>query len=359
MSLEIKGFEATAIGSLPFTNTNKALHMIKDNIPLIPHWPQLPQRGIKEHFVFQNLDFLVKLGLLNVSGDKVVMDYESPNWVENQVKFYEMYFQIEQGNINVLEDIKAPLDSAPGFYDFLKWIDNGIFSNAIAYKGQVAGPLSVGLFLKDHKKKLVYYTDQTRDIIVKALMMNTIWQAYELRKRGKQTIIFIDDPAIGAYGTSNFVTLDRQIIIDDLASIIKGIHKMGTIVGAHSCCGMDWTILMDAGFDIISFDAGYFQSLAVYKEELISFVDKGGILTWGIVPTYNLSEKENIQNLQSQFENQIDQLLKKGLSESKLRKQILLSPACGTGLLTDEQAKKVYELVANLAAIYKSTGMVI
>ncbi|KUO52493.1 MAG: hypothetical protein APF76_05520 [Desulfitibacter sp. BRH_c19] len=352
MTLEIKGFEATAIGSLPFNNTTRALQLIKDTIPLIPHWPQLPNRGVQEHFVFQNLDFLVQLGLLNINDDKVMMDYESPNWVKNQVSFYELYFQIESGNMNVLEDIKMPINAAPGFYDFLDWIDKGNFTDSIAYKGQIAGPLSVGLFLKDHKKKLVYYTDQTRDIIVKAIMINAMWQAYELRKRGKQTIIFVDDPAVGAYGTSNYLTLNRQGIVDDLASIVDGVHKMGAIVGAHSCCNIDWTIFMDAGFDIINFDTGYFQSLAVYKDELISFVDKGGILAWGVVPTYNLSQQENVKNLQNEFEGQIDQLLRKGLNESKLKKQILLSPACGTGILTDEQAEKIYQLVAELAEIY-------
>ena len=50
---------ATGIGSLPYTNPLVALNLIREHLPDIPHWPQLPQRGIREHFCHQFLQPLV------------------------------------------------------------------------------------------------------------------------------------------------------------------------------------------------------------------------------------------------------------------------------------------------------------
>jgi hypothetical protein len=41
---------ATGIGSLPYTDPLTALALIGEHLPEIPHWPQLPQRGSREHF---------------------------------------------------------------------------------------------------------------------------------------------------------------------------------------------------------------------------------------------------------------------------------------------------------------------
>lgn len=350
--LNLKGFEATALGSLPFKDVKTALSLIKETIPLIPHWPQLPTRGIQEHFVFQNLNYLIELGILKIEGEKLLVDYEDDNWNENLVKFYELYLEVESGDISNISLIEPPEDSAPGYYEFVKWMEEGLFPEAIAYKGHIPGPLSVGLFIKDHKGKLIYYNNHIRDIMVKTLMLSGLNQALRLKSTGKTPIIFVDDPAIGAYGTPNYITLDRQTMINDLAFIAQGIRNGGGIVGAHACAGVDWAMFMEAGFDIISFDTGYFQSVTAYKNEFIKFVDRGGILAWGIVPTYNLSDDENLENLKRQLETQINYFIEKGIDKEKLFKQIILTPACGTGVLTEEQAKRIYYLIKSLSELY-------
>ncbi len=357
MTLRINGFEATAIGSLPFTNPEQALSLIEKYVPSIPHWPQLPNRGIRENFVFQYLAILVELGLLKISQNRFYLDFDDDDWENNLVKFYELYLEIESGNIDKLKYFRTPKDSAPGFYRFLEWVDMGKFDKAIALKGQIAGPLSVGLNIKDQTGTLAYYNAQLRDVIVKTLMLQAWWQVMQLKAKGKKPVVFVDDPAIGAYGTSNFLTLDRQAIIEDLSFIIKGIHKGGGLAGAHSCAGIDWTILVDAGFDMISFDAyGYFKTLAVYKNEISSFINRGGILAWGIVPTYNLQDNESKENLKDLMESQIGHLIEKGVNEEKLIRQIIVTPACGAATVSEDQAERIYQLLFEVAASIKTMG---
>ncbi len=351
MNLKINGFEATAIGSLPFKNPDKALSLIQRFIPIIPHWPQLPNRGLREHFVFQNLGILVELGLLKIYQNKFCLDSTDNEWENKLVKFYELYLEIENGNIDKLKYLATLKDFAPGFYAFLEWVKTGMFDKSIAFKGQIAGPLSVGLNLKDERGNLVYYNEHLKDIIVKTLMLQAWHQAMELQVKGKKPMIFIDDPAVGAYGTSGYLTLDRKTIINDLSFIINGVHKGGGLAGAHSCAGIDWPILMEAGFDIISFDAyGYFQTLAVYKNEIKSFIDRGGILAWGIVPTYNLQDNESTESLKKLMESQIESLIIKGVSEEKLLRQIVVTPACGAATVTEGQAERIYQILFEISA---------
>ena len=45
-------------------------------------------------------------------------------------------------------------------------------------------------------------------------------------------------------------------------------------------------VIFDAGVDILSYDAySYFDKLILYPDHLRRFLDKGGILATGIVPT--------------------------------------------------------------------------
>ncbi|MEW6623335.1 MAG: hypothetical protein AB1420_09445 [Bacillota bacterium] len=346
MNLKINGFEATAIGSLPHKHPEQALELIGQYVPDIPHWPQLPNRGLKEHFVFQYLGMLVELGLIKINQNKFYFDCNDDGFENNLLKFYELYLDIENGSIKELENFTVHKDFAPGFHLFLEWIKAGRLNNAIAFKGQISGPLSVGLNLKDERGVPIYYNEQLKDLIVKTLMLQAWQQARELQTKGKRSIIFVDDPGIVAYGSSGYLTLDRQTIINDLSFIIKGIHTGGALAGAHSCAGIDWPILVEAGFDIISFDAyGYFQTLAVYKDEVKSFIDRGGILAWGIVPTYNLQDNESADNLKNLMTSQIDYLINKGVSEEKLLRQIIVTPACGAATVGVDQAEKIYHLL--------------
>ena len=55
--LEIKpSFVATGIGSLPYSDSRKAIEIISKTFPEMPHWPQLPKslkgRGRLKTYLF-------------------------------------------------------------------------------------------------------------------------------------------------------------------------------------------------------------------------------------------------------------------------------------------------------------------
>ncbi len=62
------------------------------------------------------------------------------------------------------------------------------------------GPLTVALELKDQQGRPAYYQGDLRDIIVRTLALSARCQAAALSGFGCIPIIFVDDPAIRAYG---------------------------------------------------------------------------------------------------------------------------------------------------------------
>ncbi|BBO79981.1 hypothetical protein DSCO28_05470 [Desulfosarcina ovata subsp. sediminis] len=98
-------------------------------------------------------------------------------------------------------------------------------------KGQIAGPLTVGLSLVDQDGLPIYYHDDLRDVVVQTLAQNARCQAAMLGQTGLRPIIFVDDPAISAWGSRLHLSLSRDSIQADLETIFSSIRSQGALCG--------------------------------------------------------------------------------------------------------------------------------
>ncbi|MBO8168053.1 MAG: hypothetical protein H0Z35_02565 [Thermoanaerobacteraceae bacterium] len=353
--MDVKAYTATAIGSLPYQEPEKALQLIWQYLPDIPHWPQLPQRGNQEHFVYQYLYPLVELDILEQSSNgKMRLNSGSPKWEEQLTWFYSRYLEAEE--TDDLQVFATPRESAAGFYAFLEDIDSKGTRQAKMLKGQISGPLTVSLYLFDQDGKPAYYQPQMRDVLVKTLTMQARWQARELSARGLPAVIFVDDPGVYAVGSSAFVAVNRQDVIDVFTEMVAEIKKDARMVGVHSCAGVDWSIFTEAGFDIISFDADlYFDSLLVNAADIKKFLEQGGYLAWGGIPTTDKVFTTDKYRLADLWEEQKRKLVKQGISEDLL-KQVLVTPSCGAGTLSYEAAERIYALNYDLSGYLQESN---
>jgi len=218
-------------------------------------------------------------------------------------------------------------------------------------KGQVVGPLTVAFQLKDERGRFAYYNDQLRDLVVKTVAAHATWQAGELGRFGLPVLIFVDEPAISVYGQSNYITVTREMIKEDLEVVFQAVHKKGALAGAHCCDAIDWSILFECSLEVVNFDAyNYFNSIIPFVPLVKEFFERGGSLAWGLVPTVNeqaLDEDED--SLLAILEDEWSELIKRGISRDTLYRRSLITPACGTGLLGSEQAEKIYRLTASVS----------
>ncbi|MCP3955564.1 MAG: hypothetical protein GY697_25595, partial [Desulfobacterales bacterium] len=275
---------ATGLGSTPFREAAPALAMIRRCMPVIPHWPQLPQRGVQEGLIFQAFRCLVETGLIQVTGDQATFNTAATDWPERLTEFYTICLEAEQGAPDALAKFAFSPDAAAGFTAFIDSLKSDPVE-ALMVKGQVVGPLTMGFRLKDGDGNLAFYNEQLRDLVNRTLAMHASWQCARLAETGLPVLLIIDDPTVAAYGTHAHIALQIETILDSLDAVIGAIHRQGAMAGIHSCDATDWSLLFATGTDIVSFDAYRFSdSITCYASELQGFLERGGRVAWGIVP---------------------------------------------------------------------------
>jgi len=356
---------ATGIGSLPFFEPEPALELIWENLPAIPHWPQLPQRGWEEGFVFQFLSPLVKTGVLTVdaAAGRAFFDTAAPGWARRLTEFYELYLRVQEGDRDALAEFAFPLEAAAGFYAFTERIrEKGAPAvqgapGALYFKGQLAGPLSIGFALKDEQGRPAYYNEQLRELIRQTLALHARWQVQALWALGRPAIIFIDDPGVSVYGRSSYITVTKEMIAADLGEIVRAVHEAGALAGVHSCDAIDWSLFFagEPALDIVNLDAYNFgESLFPYAREAKSFLERGGVLAWGIVPTSEKAWEESGESLLEKLAALWRELEKRRLPRELLQGQALITPACGVGLLAPELAQRIYRLTRTVSGALRA-----
>ena len=348
------GGMATGIGSLPFEDPEKALSLILTELLEAPHWPQLPRRSSREHFVYQFLQPLVACGMVILRNNHWVFDMARDTCAECLTDFYTTCLPAEEGDSECRRSFIPSQEAAAGFHAFLSRIRSKGLDRVRYLKGQIAGPLTVALELKDEEGRPAYYQGDLRDIIVRTLALNARCQAAALSGLGRTPIIFVDDPAISACGSRLHLALNRETILEDLNFIFTAIRSEGAVTGVHSCEAVDWSLLMESEVQILSLDAYRFgASLIPYAPQLRTFLERGGVVAWGIVPTLDDPFRESGASLLRRLNGLWDQLFPKGPDRAAVLRQSMITPACGTGLLTAEQAERIYRLTAEVSRLIR------
>jgi hypothetical protein len=148
--------------------------------------------------------------------------------------------------------------------------------------------------------------------------------------------------------------LKRGEVSDMISEVVKAVKKAGAISGIHCCGNTDWSIPLETGMDILSFDAFNFgDSLLLYADSVKIHLERGGFLAWGIVPTSGEIHHYSPEALAARLEGLLNDLVGNGLDLGLLAERALLTPSCGTGTLEILEAERVYETLAELSKLMK------
>lgn len=332
-------FIATGIGSFPHKNEGELFPLILRDFPHIPFWPQLPKRSFLEGMVAQYSEGFPSLKL-DEKDQRLWVDTSS-GFDEEVERFYQTIENEDLDFFRISEDYARGLR-------LLKDLSREEVRKKIKYiKGQVTGPITFGLSLTDQNKRPIFYDSTLREILISHLAFKARW----LKKRfhelfpGVPTIIFFDEPGLSAFGSA-FSGLNQEDIILSLNECFSAVEGLK---GVHCCGNTDWSLLLSTKLDILSFDAyGYLENLSLYPRELKTFLERGGILAWGLIPTSEDIQKEDAQSLVKRFRKGVDILSKEGIDPALLERAIL-TPSCGTASLSIELAERVCELTAEVS----------
>jgi methionine synthase II (cobalamin-independent) len=336
---------ATIIGSFPHLEAKKACDLIFKSLEDIPTWPQLPRRSFFEEM---NNQYSKNLPCFFV-------DEENKKSGFNTSK--DMAGELERFYTKIIEDDVEyfGLDEKHGA-GFACYIDELVERkrNAfIALKGQITGPLTLGLMTDSVDGKYALYKPEIFDAIVKNCVMNARWQIRKLKEFSDTVIIFFDEPSLSVIG-SGFYSVDPALVSRAFSEIIQGIKNEGGLAGTHCCGNADWDGLIDPelDLDIINFDAtdNIIVDKFINSKNLPSFLERGKSVAWGVVPT--VKDKiaiATVENVKENYGAVVSLLAARGVKREIILNQSLITPSCGTGTLSVPHSEKVMSMLRELS----------
>jgi len=258
-----------------------------------------------------------------------------------------------------LDYFGLPRQQAAGFYAMLAQLGS---SPGEWIKGQVTGPISMGLTVTDQDLRSSLYNEMLADALIKNAAMNARWQIRQLKQVRPNVIIFVDEPYMASFGSA-FISLSREQAITILDEVFEAIHLEGGLAGVHCCANTDWSVLLETQVDILNLDAyGYLENLALYPDELRRFLDRGGLIAWGLIPNNAEIDQVTPAGLAEQLRQGLVLICEKAAARGvtihpdEFATRSLITPACGLGPTTPEIADKVIEVLRQTAAILKSVS---
>jgi hypothetical protein len=312
----------TAMAVMPHRDVDQAL---KAAMSLdIPFWPQLPHVSYfedmyvqaSEHFPGILLD--LEKRTLRFSREKfaleleeALMHFEDPDYFDISPQYSVVYHRY----------LEMDLSARP------------------AIRGQLEGPISFGFNVQDEDGRPILFDDTVRPFMLEFMARRVNTQLKRLKAKNANAFMYVDEPGL-QFLFSAMAGYGDQAARGDLELFFSQIERPR---GVHLCGNPDWDFLLGLDLDILSLDAySNGEVFSSYHKSIRKFLDRGGVLVWGIVPTnFEPFEKEYLESLEERVIGLWNLLDKKGIDLPFLLSRSLLSPA--TCCLVNPDGEKTVE----------------
>jgi len=322
----------TAMAVMPHKDADRALQFALSMD--IPFWPQLPRVSYYEDMYVQAAEHFpgilldMKNRTLRFSMDKFINEFEN-----TMTHFDEPeYFDISKTYSVV----------------YHKFLDMNL-ADRPAIRGQLEGPISFGLNILDQDKRPILFDDTLRPFMLEFMSKRLNVQLERLQQMNPNAFMFVDEPGL-QFLFSALSGYDSSKAKTDLEHFFSMVHRPR---GIHLCGNPDWDFLLNLDLDILSLDI--YQNgeiFSSYSKSIKRFLDRGGVIVWGIVPTnFEPFESESTHSLEKRLTAFWDSLNDKGIDRKFLISRSLLSPAtcCLVNPDGEKTVEKAFQVVKALS----------
>jgi hypothetical protein len=297
------------MGIMPHTDVERALGLALGLD--IPFWPQLPKVSFHEDMYVQASQ--------NFPG--IIVDS-----LNERLSFSLSRFEEELAGYS--ESMADPGTFAlSGEYSVVyhRFLSESLEEYA-AVRGQLTGPVSFGFKVVDEDARPIIYDDGVRNVLFDFLQRKANAQYRELRRKNENAFVWLDEPGLGWVFTSLSGYNDVQARRDyrDFVDGLEGIKAL------HLCANVNLPYLLELGIDLVSFDAYQMATMpAEYAGAVAKFLDGGGIICWGIVPTDSTGlGNETPRSLAERLKGYWDTISRSsGMPATRVAARSLLAPA--------------------------------
>lgn len=324
--------QTTAMAVMPHKDVVKALDLALTMD--IPFWPQLPHVSYYEDMYVQAAEHFPGILLdmenrtLRFSMEKFIIEFE-----ETMAHFDEPeYFDISK-------------EYSVVYHRFLE-MD---LSDRPAIRGQLEGPISFGFNILDQDKRPILFEDTVRSFMLEFMSKRINVQLERLKQMNSNAFMFVDEPGLQFLfsALSGYDSTKAKSDMEDFFAMIQRPR------GIHLCGNPDWDFLLGLDLDILSLDV--YQNgeiFASYSKSIKRFLDRGGVIAWGVVPTnFEPFEAETINTLGERLEEVWNFLANKGIDREFLISRSLISPAtcCLINPDGEKTVEKAFKVVTELS----------
>lgn len=318
MDVQLLSGAPTAIGSLPHRDPRAAADLVLELLPELPAVPSLPQRSPHEGMLAQ--------AVVGIRGVTVTSD----GGLDVDPRRVDPVTQITTDlEHEAFVGLRTFLEQAKGRTGPVKW--------------QLTGPVTLGLALTQRGVP----ASRAFDVGIRAVRVHAraIHRAVAEALPGCPQVVFLDEPGMAAVLCPGF-PVPPDAAIDLVSGALAAIEVDGTAVAGVHCCGDgDWAAILAAGPSVLSLPVS--PDLPRVAGYLSSFLERGGWLVWGAVPTDR--PVAGVDRYWRELTAVWCELVGAGVDPLLLRRQSLVTPACGLAFHEVEQAVHVLGLVREVA----------
>lgn len=337
--LEKPFFSATSMAFMPHKDVQRAVDVILENFPVAPCLPVL-SRSIKH--MLEGIPCLV----FDRVKKQVLLD-PSP---ERESELLEFYDRVEADDLDAFAITK---ETAPGFYALLDRLKEEPPEGLSWVAFQLAGPVLLGDVIKQRNGMAAFFQETLRDILIKGVNMKSRWLEKKIKQEvpsvaviaGLPETTLVNFTSAGGTGTRNAI----------IKAIDEGFVGLSGLSWVHCCANIDWSLLTDTRVNVINFDAyEHAGKVALYHSEFKSFLERGGMLAWGIVPvTDDAIDQVTVKQLVDRLQNGINLFVEKGIEEADLAASSWIMPCCDTNLMSQANAEKAFRITREISEIMR------
>ena len=323
----------TAMAVMPHTDIDRALEIALTMD--IPFWPQLPRLNYHEDMYVQAAEHFPGI-LLNME--------------KQTLKFSMDKFIAELENIMNQFDSPEIFDISKNFSAvYHRFLDLDL-SNRPAVRGQLEGPISFGFNVVDDNDRPILFDDTVRPFLFEFMARRVNVQLARLKEKNENAFMYVDEPGLQFLfsAMSGYGDVQAKSDMEMFFSMIERPR------GVHLCGNPDWDFLLNLDMDILSLDLYTNHDVfSSYAPAIKRFLERGGVLSWGIVPTnFEPFEKESMDSLEEILESSWEKLWQKGIDRDLMLARSLLSPAtcCLVNPDIEKTVEKGFETTLKLSA---------
>lgn len=307
-------------GALAYTDIDHAVRMVVKLFEKTPYLPLLPK-------ITEN-DTLINRTLENIPG--ITIDGKKIKIKPGTEAYKQGLARMEKACNNPTKELLEPYAIHSEFMEKFEHIIRRFKSTEACVN--LLGPFTISQILINAAEEQLLADKSFRKLFIQAVCVKALWAINKIKEISKTTIpiIVLEEPMLGELGALKRDNEDITVefVTSMLAKVVEKIQPTGALIAVQCYDKCDWKIPINAGIDIISFDAyNNPNNLCIIPESIQEFLERGGKINWAIVPTINETIVKNLtlDSIEQRFLKTLEGLVLAGIPRPLVYNSALVS----------------------------------